>query len=533
MARIDDAAGQMKHFWASRTGLQKGMLLGGTAATVVLLAVFARLLSSPDYKPLFTDMEPSDAQKLTTQLDAQNIPHQLSPDGKTVSVPADKLAAARLQAASQGEPHSGRMGFELFDKMSWGQTEFDEKVAYQRAMEGELERTIQTLADVERARVHLVMPTDSVFLDRKRTGKASVILKLRRGVLSKDAVTAISRLVAGAVDELKPEDVAIIDADSNRSLGLGHTGSESGEEEEARLADRLVTTLEPIVGANSLRASVSVTYDQGSTEKSSEEYDPSVSAVLSSQKTDDSAAGGSVPMGVPGTSSNVPSADKSKPSSNTQSTAQPPMQSSKTESVQYGVDRTVTRTVTPAGRIQRVTAAILVDDEVVKTVRGGKTTYSRQPRSQEKLAKVRELAQAAIGFDAARGDVISVQNISFDANTADNEVATPTWATKVQKTVTDYSSVIRPVSILLLFMFAYLFLLRPVQKHALAAAALPAGGQQALGAPAARQSLTGGDDSADGHARAAQLKKQALELARQKPADAARALRVWVREEEA
>jgi len=335
------------------------------------------------------------------------------------------------------------------------------------------------------------------------------------------------------VDELKPEDVAIIDADSNRSLGLGHTGSESGEEEEARLADRLVTTLEPIVGANSLRASVSVTYDQGSTEKSSEEYDPSVSAVLSSQKTDDSAAGGSVPMGVPGTSSNVPSADKSKPSSNTQSTAQPPMQSSKTESVQYGVDRTVTRTVTPAGRIQRVTAAILVDDEVVKTVRGGKTTYSRQPRSQEKLAKVRELAQAAIGFDAARGDVISVQNISFDANTADNEVTTPTWATKVQKTVTDYSSVIRPVSILLLFMFAYLFLLRPVQKHALAAAALPAGGQQALGAPAARQSLTGGDDSADGHARAAQLKKQALELARQKPADAARALRVWVREEEA
>jgi flagellar M-ring protein FliF len=127
------------------------------------LTIFARLLSTPTYKPLYQDMEPADAQTLATQLDAQNIPHQISADGKTVSVPADKLDAARLQTASQGQPHSGRLGFELFDKVTWGQTEFDEKVAYQRAMEGELERTIKTLSDVDSARVHLVMPTDSVF----------------------------------------------------------------------------------------------------------------------------------------------------------------------------------------------------------------------------------------------------------------------------------------------------------------------------------------------------------------------------------
>ena len=135
-----------------------------------------------------------------------------------------------MQTASQGQPHSGRLGFELFDKVTWGQTEFDEKVAYQRAMEGELERTIKTLADVESARVHLVMQTDSVFLDSQRGAKASVILRLRHNGLSKDAVVAISRLVSGAVDELKPEDVSIIDADSDRSLGLAHDGPGDNQE---------------------------------------------------------------------------------------------------------------------------------------------------------------------------------------------------------------------------------------------------------------------------------------------------------------
>jgi flagellar M-ring protein FliF len=116
---------QLKQFWASRNGRQKGFLLGGAAATALLLTLFVRLIGAPDYKPLFTGLEPADAQALSAKLDAQGIPHQTSPDGKTISVPADKLDAARMQTASDGAPHSGRMGFELFDKMSWGQTEFD------------------------------------------------------------------------------------------------------------------------------------------------------------------------------------------------------------------------------------------------------------------------------------------------------------------------------------------------------------------------------------------------------------------------
>ncbi len=523
MAGSKNAMDQLKQFWASRNGRQRAFLLGGAGATAVLLVLFVRLIGTPDYKPLFTGLEPADAQALTAKLDAQGIPHQTSPDGKTISVPADKLDAARMQTAADGEPRSGRMGFELFDKMSWGQTEFDEKVTYQRALEGELERSIETLSDVEQARVHLVMPTDSVFLDRQRGAKASVVLKLRRGTLSKDAALAISRLVSGAVDELQPEDVSIVDADSDRSLNTAQDTADGSTD----LSNRLISTLEPIVGTGKIRASVNVQYDQGTTDESQEKYDPTVSAVLSDQKSEDNSNGGAVSSGVPGTTSNIPTTDK-------QSKPTPPQaatQTSKTETAQYGVNKTIVHTITPAGRVERITAAILVDDAIIRNVQKGKVTYTRRKRTQQELEQIKELAEAAIGFDEKRGDTISVENLSFDGDAADLDVPAPTLATQVEKTVSNYSSALRPVSLLVLFVLAYLFLIRPVQKHAFAPGALPAGGEPLLAA-AHQEALPGavaelGTDSV----RAAQLKQETVELIKQKPANTARALQAWMREE--
>ncbi|MGO8758235.1 MAG: flagellar basal-body MS-ring/collar protein FliF [Terracidiphilus sp.] len=545
MPGITNVFDQLKQFWVSRSGRQRGYLLAGAGGTVLLVAVFARLLASPDYKPLYQDLDPSDAQALATQLDAQSIPHQISADGKTVSVPADKLDMARMQTATKGQPHSGRMGFELFDKTSWGQTEFDEKVAYQRALEGELERTIETLADVEQARVHLVMPTDSVFLDRQRGAKASVILRLHGNSLSKDAVAAISRLVAGAVDELKPEDVAIIDADSDRSLGLGQSGPGGDGDMEARLTERLINTLEPVVGTNAIRASVNVDYDPGSSESSEEKYDPTVSALLSVQRTEDVAGGGSpVPAGVPGTSSNIPKAvtaktgNKSQAQTNSTTAAttatpvQSSTQSSKTESAQYGVNKVVVHTVTPAGGVEKISAAILVDDAVVKTVRDGKVTVTRQKRSQDELNRIQELAEAAIGFDAKRGDTISVQNLSFDTAPADSDLPAKTWTTEVQKTVSDYSSALRPLSVLVLFLLAYLLVLRPLQKHALSQNELDTGLQPALAAGTAQSLPSGAVDAVETSKRAAQLKEQTAELAKHHPLNTARAMQAWMREDQ-
>jgi flagellar M-ring protein FliF len=525
MPGFNDVIGQAKLFWSSRTGRQKALLLAGTGATALLLGLFVRLIGTPDFKPLYTGLDATDAQTLSAQLDAQGIQHQTSADGKTISVPADKLDAARLQTASQGAPHSGRMGFELFDKMSWGQTEFDEKVTYQRALEGELEKTIQTLADVESARVHLVMPTDSVFLDRERPAKASVILKLRHNGLSKESVVAIQRLVSGAVDELKPEDVSIVDADSDRSLSSHHDGL-GDDNAEATMTQRLIATLEPVVGVDKIRANVNVDYDQSATEESQEKYDPTVSAVLSIQKSDDQSGGQSL-GGVPGAASNVPQANKAKSAA---TVTTDPTQSSKTESAVYGVNKVVTHTVTPAGRIQRVTAAILVDDEIVKTVaKNGKVTYTRHARSQEELDKIQALAKAVIGFDPKRGDTISVQDIAFDSPLGDDTPA-PKWTAQVEKTVTTYSAVLRPLSLLALFLLAYMFVLRPIQKQALAPVAIADGDQAALAAGASAR-LAAPPENNEGAQRASLLKGQTIELIKNKPVDTARAVQAWLREE--
>jgi flagellar M-ring protein FliF len=400
-------------------------------------------------------------------------------------------------------------------------------VTYQRALEGELERSIETLADVESARVHLVMPTDSVFLDQERQAKASVVLKLHRGELSKSAVLAISRLVSGAVDELKPEDVSIVDADSDRALGLGHDGSDNGDGAGSALSERLLSTLSPVVGADRIRASVNVDYDQGTTEENSEKYDPTVSAVLSTQKSEQEAGGSSIPAGVPGTSSNI-ATDKTK----TASTSPASMQSSKSESEQYGVNKTVVHTVTPAGRVARITAAILVDDAVVRTVTKGKTTFTHRKRTPEELDQIRQLAEAAIGFDAKRGDVISVQNLAFDSDATNADLPPPGWTTAVQKTVSDYSSLARPLALLGLFVLAYLFVVRPVQKQALRPGVAVAAAQSALPAEDAEElTARASRELSAGAARASQLKGQTADLIRQKPQQTARALQAWLREE--
>jgi flagellar M-ring protein FliF len=529
MAGFNEGIGQARQFWATRSARQKGLLLAGAAATVLLVALFAGLIGSPDYKPLFTGLESADAQALAAQLDAEGIPHQASADGKTISVPSSKLAAARMKTASKGAPGSGRMGFELFDKMSWGQTEFDQKVTYQRALEGELERTIETIGDVESARVHLVMPTDSVFLDKQQPAKASVILKLRGNGLNKGAVLAISRLVSGAVKELSPEDVSIIDADSARSLGSSHDGQDDGEGIESTLTQRLISTLEPVVGTDRIRASVNIDHSPGSTEESREQYDPSVTALLSDQKTEESAGGSAVPAGVAGTTSNTPQSKTGKPPASSSSSDS---QSSKSETAQYGVNKVVLHTVLPAGRIERVSAAILVDDAVVRTEQGGKSIIKRRKWSQEELNKFQEIAEKVIGFDAKRGDTITIQNMSFDSNAAGSDVPAPTWIEKGGRAVSDYSSLLRPASLLVLFLLAYLFVLRPIQKQAFAPGLPQLSAQPALAAGAGADRLSKGSaEMGESTQSAAQLKNQTVELIKQKPVNSTRAVQAWLREE--
>src|SRR5580704_1665737 len=265
---------QLKQAWQRMNPRQRMIVAGGTLAAVVGLVVLTVMMSSTDYKPLMTGLEPEDAQAISQQLAAKKIDFKMAPDGKGIDVASNQLDEARMEVASQGTTHSGRMGFELFD----------EKVNYQRALEGELERTIGTLNNVRSARVHLVMPRDSVFLDRSQPAKASVALRLKRGGVSQDQTDAIARLVSGAVENLAPADVAIIDADTNELLNR-HSSTMEGRELEGEFSRRLMATLGPVVGADNLRASVNVEYDLTSLEETEDKYDPNVSALLTTQKS--------------------------------------------------------------------------------------------------------------------------------------------------------------------------------------------------------------------------------------------------------
>jgi flagellar M-ring protein FliF len=514
-----------KLFWSGLRPQQQVYLGVGLALTLAVLGFFVKMIATPDYKPLLKGLEPADAQAITAQLDAKKINYRLGPDGTSISVAADQVDAARLEVASHDSTTNGRIGFEIFDKVSWGQTEFDEKVNYQRALEGELERTIQTMSNVKSARVHIVMATDSVFMDRERGAKASVTLRLKRGSLSRDDLSAISRLVAGAVDELKPTDVVIIDADAGQSLGQGNTSGDGSDGVEQQLTRRLMSTLSPIVGADHIRATVNVEYETGSSEESQEKYDPAVSATLTMQHTEENTGPGAANGGVPGTSSNVPAAKAGTPAAVVKDSGQ----SSKTDNNTYGVNRTTRHVIEPAGSVRRITAAVLVDDVTERKQVNGKWVELHHKRAPEDLKLISDLAQAAIGFNSVRGDVISVQNLTFER--ADAEDLPPaTLGEKARKNLNDYSSEVRYGVLLCLFVIVYLLMIRPIQKRVLAVprSLMPSPSPVQFVEPGFAQTP---DSPAVLAQRSAILKKQLAEFVRTEPESSVTAVRAWLQEE--
>ena len=528
MPPLNNIQKQATDFLAALTGTQKAMLLGAGVVTIAVVVGFASLMATPDYKPLVTGMEASDAQALGVKLAAKNIPYRMGSDGKSVEVPSDKIDASRMEIASDGMPHSGRLGFELFDKMNWGQTEFDEKVNYQRALEGELERSIQTLKDVDSVRVHLVMPVQSVFIDRERAAKATVVLKLRSGKLPEDTQLGIARLVSGAVDNLSAENVTVIDADTNRPLGMPKRDLVSGDGSLGQeLSARLVQTLEPVVGPDHIRASVTVEYDPSSSEENEESYDPDSQVAVSSQHSEEQIEGAMM-GGVPGTSSNVPSGTATpKPAVTAGGDG---AQLSKSESETYAVSKTVRHTLNPAGRLRRISAALLVDDVVETKQANGKETQTRRKRTADELKDIENLAKASIGVDTQRDDTLTVENLSFEQSTVTPPVKLP-LSDRVRVVLHDWSSIVRYAALLLLFLLAYALLLRPLKKQVLATV------RELPGRVANQQSAMSGAGMDNALAalppeqRALALKKQLVDRVKGEPAAAGQLIHAWINEE--
>jgi flagellar M-ring protein FliF len=371
-------------------------------------------------------------------------------------VPAAQLDKARLLTAAKGLK-SGRLGFEIFDKPNWVGSEFDEQVNYQRALEGELEHTVGSLSDVESARVHLVMPHDSLFREAERPAKASVVLKLRHRSLADGEPEAIRNLVASAVDGLTPDRVVLVDAAGNLPLGPKTAEAMQLSAEQA-LEEKLIATLEPVTGAGNVRASVTLDYDPAATDETQESYDPDQTVTLSMQRTEQSSGAQPVAAGVPGTASNAP---------NSQALPVYPQQTSgtqnaKSESGTYGASKTVRHVIEGPGRVRRLTAAIVVNDRLLEPASKSKAAQW-QPRSPEELRNLTALAQAAVGFDVARGDLLQVEDLAFEENRMQQPVSLPG---QLLATAEGSPVLIKYAALLTGILVVVAFGVRPALRHA-------------------------------------------------------------------
>jgi flagellar M-ring protein FliF len=433
----------------------------------------------PDWRTLYVDLEPDDTRQMEQILAQAQIPFEPTADAAGIRVPAAQLDKARLATAAKGGVKSGRLGFEIFDKPNWVGSEFDERVNYQRALEGELEHTVGTLSDIESARVHLVLPHDSLFREEERPAKASVVLKLRHRSLAGGEPEAIRNLVASAVDGLTPDRVVLVDAAGNLPLGP-KTAEAMQLSAEQTLEDKLIATLEPVTGAGNVRASVTLDYDAKATEETAESYDPDKSATLSMQRTEQTTGSQPVAAGVPGTASNAP---------NTQALPVYPHETAppataKSESGTYGVSKTVRHVVENAGRVRRLTAAIVVNDRLTQPATKGRTAVW-QPRSTDELRNLTALAQAAVGFDASRGDTLTVEDLAFDGNRPEPP-ASP--AEHLLNGAENSPVLVKYVALLLGLLVVVAFAVRPAIRHAgtaLTVKGIAKGGGRELAAGAA------------------------------------------------
>jgi len=437
------APGPLDRMMAMPAGakMKLGAGVAGLAAVIVAICLWS---SQGDYRVLFANLPDKEGGAVVAQLSTMQVPYKFAEGGTAILVPADKVNEVRLKLASAGLPKSSVVGFELMDNAKFGQTQTQERVNLQRALEGELTRTISSIDAVESARVHLALPNQNGFFREQQKPSASVVLMLRGGrTLDRSQLAGIVHLVASSVPELQTRDVSVLDqtgalltenGDRANSQGLDATQLQYRTQMEASYTKRIQELLEPVVGRENLRASVTADIDFSQSEATSEQFkpngNPADATVRSQQSSDAGGSAGNVPSGVPGASSNQPPVPATAPING----ASAPLQAAQGGTIganghretvtNYEVDRTVRVTRNATGLVRHLNAAVVVNQKV-NTDAKGKTTST--PLSQDEMDKLTALVQEAIGFDQTRGDSVKVINAPFKAEAALKAEELPLW----------------------------------------------------------------------------------------------------------
>ena len=510
------------------------------AATAVALAVGAWMWSqAPDYRVLFSNVNDRDGGAIIASLTQMNVPYKFADGGGAILVPATHVHEARLRLASQGLPKGSLVGFELMETPKLGTSQFLELVNYQRALEGELARSIQSVSAVGGARVHLAIPKPSVFMREQQKPSASVLVNLNAGrTLEPGQVSAIVHLVSSSVPDLLVKNVTVIDQNGNllsaQTDSLLQTGLDPGQLKyiktlERDYAQRIESIVLPVVGNDNVHAQVAADIDFSQTEQAEEVYRPNqgaAAAAIRSQTSSESisGAGGAQNGGVPGALSNQPPAPASapingQPAAAGATTATSPSanasNTNKNSAVNYEVDKSLKHIRHSIGNIKRLSVAVVVNYRKV-TSRDGKVSY--KPRSEDDMAQIIKLVREAMGYTEARGDTITVANTAFTVAEVEALESEPFW--KQPGTWALALQIGKNLLIAGVVLFLFFKVLRPMFRSAMTP---PASEIQALsaGAPGSASGIPGG-------ASYQSNLDSAKQLARQEPKLVANIVRSWV-----
>ncbi|HEX7633653.1 MAG TPA: flagellar basal-body MS-ring/collar protein FliF [Noviherbaspirillum sp.] len=534
------------------------VLMVGAAAAAAALAGMWLWGQQPEYRVLFSNFSDRDGGAIVASLQQMNVPYKFAEGGGAILVPADRVHDARLKLALQGLPKGGNVGFELMENQKLGVSQFLEQVNFQRALEGELARSIQSVAAIQAARVHLALPKSSVFVRDQQKPTASVLLNLHPGrSLDPQQVSAIVHLVASSVPELSAKNVTVVD--QNGTL-LSETGKQPGangldptqlkyvQELQQSIARRIESIITPIVGANNVRAEATADVDFSTSEQAAEMYQPnqgSNPATVRSQHTSESQNGGNVASGVPGSLTNQPPAPSTapltQPASATAANTAASGSSQRESTVNYEVDKTVRYVQQPMGGIKRLSVAVVVNYKRVIDKTGKVTS---RPLTEAEKNEITDLVKEAMGYNKERGDSLNVVNSPFAGVEKDVIPEPPLWKQPEMLELAKEAGKYLLYALLLMFLYFKLFkplLARLTHKEEEKdekeeEAALPAPRVDAEGNPLPHEEPDSIALDANGEPMAQQnppyqvALEQAKRLARSNPKVVANVVKEWVSE---
>ena len=469
-----DVVNQMLEMWRRLEMRQRATMIAFAALGIILIVSVVYYANRVEYQTLYRDLNPEDAQAIVARLEEGKQKFRVKGTSILVAAPKDDIEKMRLEFSGAGLGRSGLIGYEVFDKNQFGMTDFTEQVNLQRALQGELERTISRLAEISTARVHIVLPKDSYFETSRERAKASVVLTLKNGaMLSKSSISGIRGVVAGAVPGLTVQNVSIVDDEGHvlaqsAETGDGMTRSDLEMEMSIReqiendLSSKAAAILEPIVGKKNVQVNTSVELDTNATQQTEEMFTPNPQSIVSHQRIEERAGGNIFDSGIPGTQSNVGTAE-------TSSLLVGPDRFRESETTNYEISKTVRHTVQPKGTLRRLSVAVTLNNKtVVAKNDDGTATTKVEKYSDKELADFRELVMAAVGYNEQRGDVVTLRNSSFyDENALRDAVPVP-WYNRL-KNQEFFVPLMKYLTLLLVLVLIYMIFVRPLRKRVIQA----------------------------------------------------------------